>query len=781
MQQGKVDLWISRLPLALIEWPKLCCLLVLCLTGLLVLFMENAQFDSSMDGFLENDNPHRKAYIDFKDQYGQSEYFILLIRSERIFTPEFKALIEQLSDDIQHQVPYVESVETIANARSIESKGDVIHVGQLFDELDWAPQWVMRDALTNPYYVNRLINERGDTTAVLIRLMPLIEEVGKTERVPMTLKEGQEALNALKAIVQFHQIDFEQDIVIGGSPMATIELTSKLKRDILVFSLSGLLVVSLFLMLFFRRLSAVFLPVISLLIAVTITMSLMIIGKYPIQVTSTILPSFLLAVCVGDAVHMLKAFYVYYDAGQQKKVALQGAIKHTASAMFFTTFMTSAGLLSFAHSSIKPIASFGLFSSVGVWLALVLTVVVLPSMMLLVPLKRYRHREAGEPPRWLISYSGFLIHYHKGIIFLASALLIGCFYLSTQLALSHDALSWLKPDNPTRQAVELVDSQLSGTMQVELLVAGDGAPLSVNDYQQLDQWLSFLQASPPAHMPIESVSSIIDLIKQIDSAFNQNGTLQLPESSELLAQEMLLLDLNAADDVARLCNSDCSEIRITLTTPWRDAVEYTDFLQGIASSFAEAFDSLLKLRMTGMATIVNKTFKEMLSSMFISYLIAASLVSFLMALFVRSAKLGLALMLPNLLPVFCVLALMYLGGMPLDLFSLLMGSIAIGLIVDDSVHLVSAFRQQFQQGQALDLAIARALQHTGSALTITTCVLCAGFLTYLLSDLQNIADFGLLTAICIALALLADVTVAPAVMIAVSGAIRHPQPSLKIS
>ncbi|MCY4045035.1 MAG: MMPL family transporter, partial [Cellvibrionales bacterium] len=655
----------------------------------------------------------------------------------------------------------------IANSRHIKNEADVIYVGQLFDEIQITPEKVKTEALTNPYYVDRLINQAGDVTVVLVRFIAQIENRYE-ERGHMSLEQAAESLAALRAVVQEHQRDFSAPIVIGGSPMATVELTDKIRTDIVKFSLIALTLVALFLFLFFKRLSAVALPILSLVLAISIAMSLMVLGSYPIQVTGTILPSFLLAVCVGDAVHFLRAFYSRFDQGMAKLVAIKEAIHVTSNAMFFTTFMTSAGLLSFAHSEIKPIASFGLFSSLGVWLALFLTLVVLPSLMMLFPLKRRESQLAKDPGEKLLAYVRLLNKHRRPIIVVSMVLLVSSFLLSLKLSMSHDALKWLKPDNPTRQAVELVDKELAGTMQVELLLKSHSGELSVENLMALDHWLNKLK-NASTDIPIRSVNSLLDLLKQTHHVFVPEAGLSLPESDALLAQEILLLDLNAADQISRLCSADCSELRVTLTTPWRDAVDYTAFLDDIKNSFQEDLGHLMQLQVTGMASIVNRTSTAMLSSMFVSYILAASLVSLLMMIFVRQLGLGFALMLPNLIPIFFVLAMMKLLGMPLDLFSLLMGSIAIGLIVDDSVHLVSSFKRNFGQSLNAEYAMAKTLQHTGAALFVTTCVLCAGFMTYVFSDLQNIADFGFLTASCIGLALVADLIVAPSVILVFYG------------
>jgi hypothetical protein len=759
----RLEYFISFLPLRLIRFPFLTCFTVLLVTVILLFQMGTVRYDSAFGNLLEEDHPERILHSDFKDRFGHSEYLILLIRSNRIFTQGFQQDLDRLSGSILRDVPYVKEVETITNSRHIKSEDDVVYVGQLFDEILNAPEDIKREALTNPYYLDRLINQEGDVTLVSIRFIAQVENK-YAERGHMNLEQAAESLTALKSVVQEHQADFAEPIVIGGSPMATVELAEKMRTDIVKFSLIALALVALFLWAFFKRLSAVILPILSLILAISIAMSLMVIGNYAIQVTGTILPSFLLAVCVGDAVHFLRAFYSKYDVGMAKLPAIKEAIHSTAKAMFFTTFMTSAGLLSFAHSEIKPIASFGLFSSLGVWLALFLTLVVLPSLMILFPLKRRDSRLAKEPGEKLFSYVRLLNKYRKTVISVSAILLGISFFLSLNLTMSHDALKWLKPDNPTRQAVELVDKELAGTMQVELLLNSHSSRLSVENLWALDEWLDQLKRES-TDIPIRSANSLLDLLKQTNSVFDPAAGLSLPTSDALLAQEILLLELNAAEQMSRFCNTDCSEIRVTLTTPWRDAVDYTAFLDNIKSSFQDDLGHLMQLKVTGMASIVNQTSSAMLSSMFVSYLLAASLVSLLMMIFVRQIGLGFALMLPNLIPIFFVLAMMKLIGMPLDLFSLLMGSIAIGLIVDDSVHLISSFKRNFSQSMDAEYAMAKTLQNTGSALFITTCVLCAGFMTYIFSDLQNIADFGFLTASCIGLALIADLIVAPSVIL----------------
>lgn len=746
---------------AINRYPRLVLTCIVFLTFFLVINAKNIQFDSSLESFLAETNTSRQAYLDFKSQYGQSEYFIVVIPSNTIFSKKFKQSVQALEQAIYAQVPYVRHVESLVSAQHIRLVDEAIEIGQLFDHID-KPDDVMSVALRQPFYVNRLVNHEGNITALIVQLKGLIEKPGYVDRQPLHLAETEQALIALRQVIKRFSTQFEHPLQLSGSPLATVELTEQTRKDIINFSLMAIFIVCFALWLFFKRFSAVVLPIFSLMVAIALTMSLLIIGRFPLQMTSAILPSFLMAVCVGDAVHFLKAFYHAFDRGLDKNEAIDKALAQTASAMFFTTVMTAIGLLSFAHSDIVPIASFGGFAALGVSLALILTLFLLPSTLRLVAIKKRQPVINSQIANGLKRYVHAIQRYAFWIVTSALLLLVFCFYCAYQLSLSHDALQWLKADNPVRTSIHYVDENLTGTMQLELLINAHGEPISAQQFQQINQWLNKLKVQSN-QVPITSLTSILDLLKETHALLVDDQSL-LPKEADLLAQELLLIELNSPDEFARWCRDQCTEMRVMLSTPWQDAVYYTDFINLIEQQFNQEFKQSMQLTTTGMASIVNQTFQAMLNSMLLSYIIAASLISILLMLFVRQFGLGIALMLPNLLPIFAVLAIMFWLEMPLDLFSLLMGSIAIGIIVDDSVHFISSVNHFLSKGLSVEEAVESTLQQTGVALLVTTLVLSAGFLSYSYSDLQNLVNFGWLTAACVCFALLADFIIAPAIL-----------------
>ncbi|NRB41375.1 MAG: MMPL family transporter [Pseudomonadales bacterium] len=739
------------------------------MTFLLVYQVEHVTFDTSIESFLDKDSDVRQGYIQFQADYGVSEYLIVLITEDDLFSQAAITRIQALEDDINANVINIAGTESISSSTYIYSDNEDLVIDSFFPDNLSAVDFIdkRKTALQSPHYANRLISSDGNTTAIFVRLAFMVKDEFTGEFRPIKLPNMKEILSDLRKVVAAHQDNFSHALVIGGAPTATLELTRATRKDILVFSTLAIIVVSLVLFIVFRRLSAVILPVLSLFLAINITMSVMILGEFPMQVTSSILPSFLLAVCVGDAIHLLQSFYGRINAGFSRSDSVSYAIRHTCVAMFFTTLTTSVGLLSFSTSDIAPIASFGLFAAFGVWVALILTLICLPSILLLMPIKARPNRELSQPKQLALvtAYVDF-IERNQIVIFCSSLLVFAVSIVcALQLTFSHNALDWFEDKNPVKQSILQIDDKLSGTMQVEVLLSTpDNKPFTPVQLTAIDGWLQQLDNHVFAGIKISSVTSILNLLKESNRVLTASEAFTLPDTPASLAQQVLLLQLDAADLVTSRINADFSEMRITLATPWRDAVEYTAFLEQLRASFDDDFAGVFDIKITGMAAIANKTFSLMLESMAVSYVIAALVVSMVMIILLNNLKLGASLMLPNILPIFLVLAVMYIFSMPLDLFTMVIGSIAIGLIVDDSVHFNYTFLRAKSSGKDTREALIDSIVTTGRALLTTTVILCSTFLVYTVSDMKNLQTFGVLTALCIAFALIADFLLAPAMI-----------------
>ena len=756
----------------ILQWPKFILFCVVLITILTALKANHLSFDSSPEKILATDNPAFQTYLNFKADYQAGLAIVLLLEDENIFSVEFLQSLQLLQNDLLNEVPYISHVESLLTSRRVEGEADNLYFNTLVSDLthEQAIATAKVAALNTPYYLNRIINKQANATAIILNMQPFIysNESGTSRQILQP--EMHEIITQVHHVIQRHQGNFKQTLRVGGPATATMEMMRASKTDLINLTAISLIVICLMLSVLFKRASAVFLPLIILICTITITLSLMMINDVPIQNVSAILPSFLLAVCICDAIHVLQAFYRYLDEGLDKNAAIIQAFEKTQQALFYTTITTAIGLLSFSVSSITAIAHFGLFGAIGVCIALILTLLCLPSLLILMPIKiRQTAVQRAKNTALIHRYLIWVQRHAKSITISAIIIAIGSAALSSQITFSHNTLSWLPENNPTRLAVEHIDEKLTGTMPLELLV-DTGEEYGAFDpkfLSSLDNWLEQLQASPVAGIEIRASASLLNLLKEVHGVLNNAPEQTLATSRELIAQEILLIEIDAQEQLTSLANNNYQTLRISLATSWQDMVAYQGFVSQVTQSFQQHFSQShpnAKLTLTGTIILGSEVITEMMNSMAQSYMFAGILVSLLIIILVRNLKLGMVMMLPNVLPIIILLGFMASQGLALDMFTLLVGAIAIGIIVDDSIHFIHGYQYAFKQTQDTFSAIEQTLFAEGRALVMTSVVLCAGFCVYFFSELHNIRLFGLLTSFCIVLALIADLLLAPAIL-----------------
>lgn len=752
-----------------IRYPKSLLAVFAILTLASLFYLKNLSFDSSAESFLHLDDPKRLEYLQFEDKYGLSAYLIVLIRDEQLFTAASIERLRALHQALEEGVPHLNKAESLINARFVYSEEDDIFIEPLIGEgtLSLAELENKKQAvLQTPYFINRLVNQQANATAIVLHLSQYDD---KAERAVNMAKHINQSISAAKSIIAQQQANFAHPILLGGSPVIGVELTNLTQKEMVVFFLMATLTVAIALWLIFKRLTAVIFPLLFLFATIVWTLATMVLFDFAIQVSSIILPSFLMAVGVADAVHFLRAYYASLQQLNNVKAAIHAATEHTGVAIFFTTLTTSVGLLSFVNSNVASIANFGIFAALGVWIALLIIMTCLPAVLFLLPQKtKAANVKMGEAKhyQWLQHYVDWLSNHSKAILIASSSVLLLSLFLASQLSFSLNILEWFKKDYPIRQTTEMIEQQMASTMQLEVLVSRhDKQSLQRDDFLRVDTWLQAIINDSIEDVVVSADTSIINLLKETNRVLSSDQAYQLADSQALLAQQLLLLQLGV-DDLDSLTTKNFDEIRISLATPWLDSYQYDRFIEQIQQRFVQQVGTEYQMIATGMASLTNKAFKDQVNSMIISYVYAGVVILLLIMLLARSVKLGTAIMLlPNITPIAMLLACMYVFNIPLDIFTILIGSIAIGLIVDDTIHILHTFQRfHAQMGDAKN-AMLNSLQTTGNALVVTSVVLCLAFMVYGFSSLNNLVAFGYLTALCVLLALLSDLLVLPAMLL----------------
>ena len=337
-----------------------------------------------------------------------------------------------------------------------------------------------------------------------------------------------------------------------------------------------------------------------------------------------------------------------------------------------------------------------------------------------------------------------------------------------RLQVSFDSLEWFPDDLPAKVAAAKLDEYFGGSMALELLI-DTGTTDGLHDpevLQAMDLARHTVTGLQVGDIVAGQSISLVDIVKEIHQALNQGRAEArvIPDERALISQELILFENAGSDDLEDVVDIQFSQGRFSIRTPMVDGSHYPLFGDEVARIFAEELDGRAEARLTGMMVVMGRSFTASIETMFRSYAIALAVITPLMMLLLGSVRLGLIAMIPNLFPIVLTLGLMGWTGIPLEMFSLLIGSVALGLAVDDTIHFMHGFRRAFAKSGSVEIAVRETLQTTGQALLFTSIVLTMGFLIYVLSDLNNLSRFGMLTAFSIIVAFLADVLLAPALM-----------------
>ena len=755
--------------------------------------LPSLKIDTTTEGFLHKTDPMRVEYDIFRDQFGRDEKLMIAVKTRNIFDLDFLKKLDSFHHALENELPNIKGVDSLINARNTYGIEGELIVEPLIDNLPQNKKDLvkLKETVTNnSLYENSLYSEDFTMTTVTIET-ETYSNAGASEdsiglefddslefddntaeqKLYLTDAENDEIIAQTQQIMQrFNDDNFE--IYLSGSAAIAGIFKQALMNDSAVFISLMMIVIMIVLFALFRRISGVILPLVCVSLTLIMTVSLMSIFSAPFTMATQIMPTFLLAVVTSASIHLLAVFYKDFATTNDKKKSLRYAMGHSGLAIIMTSITTAAGLWSFSFSGVAPVADLGIFASSGVMVGLVFTLVFLPALVSVTNFKVLIQKsdEDGQSllDRAMIGISVFATGRPKLIISFSTVLIICAAIIAAQLRFSHFPLQWLPEDNFARVATEAVDENLNGSLTLEVIIDTEKTNGLYNPevLRVIDDVSQNINSISTGNMFVGKVISYVDVIKETNRALHENRDeyYTIPDDSDLIAQEFLLFESSGNNDLTSLVDANYSKARLTLKTPFIDSLEANIFIDNAQLYLDQKFGSLAKVTFTGIGTLMTVTFEEAIYSSAVSYVLAFSLITILMVLLIGNLKIGLISMIPNLLPIVFLSTIMVIFKMPLDMFTLLIGAIALGLAVDDTVHFMHNFRRYELQYNDVDKAVRLTLMGTGRAITLTSIVLALGFLVLTFSQMNNMFDFGVLTASAILVALLADFFLMPAIM-----------------
>lgn len=587
-------------------------------------------FDTSTEGFLYKDDPQILKYNAFREQFGRDEKIIVAVKTKDVFDKDFLKKFFALHKELENNLPHIKAVDSLKNARKTTGDKASLIVEDLF--LDGIPseqsklKAIANFAQSNPIYKDLYLNGDSTFTTIMITTSTYsslgVEEFSdfdegfeesqsNSEDLKfITPQESNEVIEKLEEILESYKSD-DFKIYEAGSPIITKNLQSTLMNDMSSFILYVILTISFLLFLTFRRISGIFIPLAVVVLTLFATIGSMALLGYPITSMTQILPSLLLAVGIGNSIHILSIFYHKYDETGDKNQSIAYAIGHSGLAVMMTSLTTAASLASFGISDIAPVSALGIFSAVGVTLALFLTLVFIPIMLSFLPMKHKVKDEDTSLDTLMVAIANFSIKYYKGITAFASVIIVGSLLLASSMHFSHNPLHWFKEDNSIRINTETIDKELRGSISIEVVLDtgkenGVYNPKFLNTIEKVSKEIYTYKGE---NYFIGKIVSINQVLKEIHKALNENKQSHyvIPQDKDLIAQEFLLFENSGSDDLEEIVDSLFSKTRLSIKAPWVDSVEYVQMIDQLQTLLDEEFKGMATVSITGILPILSST------------------------------------------------------------------------------------------------------------------------------------------------------------------------------
>lgn len=748
----------------IVRWRWLVVLLSLLAALSLISGARFLSFTSDYRVFFGEDNPQLTAYESLQNIYTKTDNILFVIKptAQTVATANTLSAVKVLTEEAW-KIPYSIRVDSLTNYQHTEADGDDLVVADLAETPETLDATglarVAEIALSEPVLAARLIARDAGATGVNVTL-----QLPEDDAIALD-----KAVSYAEALAERIAADYP-GLRIGLTGLAPLSNAFPRASQVDMGTLVPIMfaVIAATLLIFLRSLGGTVLTLVVTALSAMAAMGAA--GWMGIRLTppSAMAPNIILTIAIADCVHILISTFHEMRHGKSRREAVIESLRINMQPVFLTSLTTAIGFLSLNFSDSPPFNDLGNMSAVGVVAAWVLSIAFLPAAVAILPIKikPFDDGKRGAMDR----FADFVIGRRRTLLWGMTALVILLISFVPRIELDDRFIEYFDESIPFRVDSDFAREVLTGVYQIEYSVgAAESGGISDPDYlARLDAFTAWFRAQPG----VVHVNSFTDVIKRLNKSMNGDDPAfyTLPDNRELAAQYLLLYEMSLPYglDLNSQINVDKSATRFTVTLDDVSSEEMRAialagqrWLEDNAPPFMVSEGSGASVMF---AFIANRNIASMIGGTFIAFL----LISGIMVFALRSLKLGLISLVPNLVP----------AAMAFGLWGLLVGQVGIaasvvtatslGLIVDASVHFLSKYNRARRERRQGPVAAIRYSFHTvGSALWVTTAILVLGFAVLAFSSFKVNGDMGLLTAITIAIALAVDFLLLPLLLMLV--------------
>ena len=758
----------SRLAQWILDHPRPLLLIIAVLTGVLGYYAAGVQTEHRSGNFSATDTPEWADFERVNELFGEGQTVLYIVLHG--IDPYEPGFLERLDTFTQH-VAAAEGVESVLSLTNVpyfvREEGRVVS-RRLYDPA-LAADAVRARFESQPFLQGLLLNAEDDATVLVINIEPAFNDT--SGRIHLVRQIEQEA----RAIAP--------EVALAGFPYLRTEYAHRITREAPLFTLLACLISLLFLYVTFRSVRGVLLPFLVVALGLVWTIGLIALFDERLNIVTAVLPALIVIIGMATTIHLSTQFFDQYALLGTRRAAVVRMVQTVGLATFLTCVTTAIGFLVLVLSGSELLAVFGTFAAAGILVLYVLAITLLPLAFcyLRPPSQRAASLATHDVFERLFDRLATFTERHTrailgGTVVLAVVGLVGVTRISSDIYVFAD----FDPGDPLRHQLAVFEQEFGGILPMEVIIESEKEGLfrSLGNLRRLDRLEDDLDTL--AH--VTRTLGLPDLVKLANQAYfsGHPQAYRLPSSYELPFLQGAFGDFmgsqaGAFRNLPRFTDSTFTIARIYLGVEDVGTARMNTLADTVRARARAAFpDEGYEVVVTGNAITSTRSGESLVNNLIGSLAVALLLISLLMAALFRSVKLTLISLVPNVIPLLVVGGAMGYFGIVLKPSTALIFSLAFGIAVDDTIHFLAKYRILSREGLPFEQAVHRTLQYTGKAILFTSLILMSGFLVFTLSSFGGTKNMGALTALTLAVALVANLLTLPALLYRFAPRGKHP-------
>ncbi|HFQ5426740.1 TPA: RND family transporter [Vibrio vulnificus] len=724
---------------------------------------KNLYFRGDYNIFFDGSNAQLQAFDEIQTTFAKTDNIALVLapKSGDVFDQRTLTQIQEMTEQAW-QVPYSSRVDSLANYQHTEAVDDDLLVEDLlYQSYPLTAERIAKVrtiAMSEPLLVNALVSEKGDVAVINITMqMPGVDETA----------EVNEVVTYVEQMLSHYRAQYP-DVTIykAGIIAMNHSFAMAAQNDSATLVPTMLLVILVFLTLMLRSFLSVLATLVVIIGAIVATLGIVGWAGMFLHVASVNVPTLIMTLAVADCVHVIASMRHFMRQGMPKSQAIHRSVTLNFVPIIITSVTTAIGFLMMNMSDSPVLRDFGNLSALGVMIACVFSVSLLPALLNLLPV-RFSAKQKGQSSSsdFMDKLADLVVQRRNVLLPLSIVVIAGGAALIPYNKVNDESVKYFDTSSEFRQAADFMEQRISGmtTMSIAIKTHQSQGIASPEFLAVLGEFTHWLREQPET----DHVASLSDIYKRLNKNMHgdDNAYYALPAERKLAAQYLLLYEMSLPFglDLNNQVNVDKSSVKLQLTVKNLGSVELVALEERIYQWFAShapQYQVVASSPSLMFAHIGETNMASMLSTLPITLI----LISALMIFALRSWRLGMISLVPNIAPAVIGFGLWALISGEINLGLSVVVTLTLGIVVDDAVHFLAKYQHARKAGQNAEQAVRYAFHTVGRALWITTVVLVAGFSVLAMSQFRLNSDMGQLSAIVIFVALVIDFVLLPSLL-----------------